>query len=180
MLTITVLGTELFDEESQEFTTEGDVVLELEHSLAALSKWESIWEKPFISKEPSSSEEVLSYIECMILTPNFPRGILSKLSQKNLAEVHAYLDAKMTATWFADMPASPQSTQVITSELIYYWMFTMQIPIECENWHLSRLFTLIRIFDAKSAKPTKMSAAAIAARNRELNRQRLKQLGTEG
>lgn len=37
MLSIIVPGEEHFDEATSEFTTRGDVVLELEHSLVALS-----------------------------------------------------------------------------------------------------------------------------------------------
>ena len=86
----------------------------------------------------------------------------------------------MTATWFSDQPGAPASREVITSELIYYWMTVFNIPFECETWHLNRLFTLIRICNIKQAKPKKMSRAEIAARNRELNAQRKEQLGTKG
>jgi hypothetical protein len=180
MLMIVVPGIELFDDTNQEFTTQGDVVLELEHSLVSLSKWESIYEKPFLGEGEKTTEEVLGYVKAMTLTPKVPEEIFHKLSEENVTAINEYIDAKMTATWFNDAPGAPKSREVITSEVIYYWLIAFQIPFECERWHLNRLFTLIRVCNIKQAKPEKMSRAEIAARNRELNAQRRAQWGTQG
>jgi hypothetical protein len=179
MLKIIVPGEEHFDEKSQVFVTVGDTTLELEHSLVSLSKWESFYEKPFLGKE-KTTEETLAYIKFMTLSQDVPEEVYTKLSRSNLEDIQKYLDAKMTATWFSDKTNAPQSRDVITAELIYYWMTIFQIPFECENWHLNRLFTLIRVCNIKQSKPKKMSRSEIAARNRELNDRRRQQLGTKG
>lgn len=180
MLKIIVPGADLFNEATQEFLIEPDFTLELEHSLVSLSKWESIFEKPFLGKEDKTVAEVLGYIKAMTLTPEVPEEIFSRLSSKNFKEIDDYINQKMTATWFSELPNQPKSREVITSELIYYWMITFQIPFECETWHLNRLFTLIQICNIKQAKPQKMSRSEIAARNRELNAQRKAQLKSKG
>lgn len=181
MLTITVPGPEAFDEGTQEFITQGDVVLELEHSLLSLSKWESQHEKAFLAKDDKTTDEIIDYVKAMVLTPDVSEDVFSRLSKENFESINAYINAKMTATWFSDAAPEPKrASETITAELIYYWMTVFSIPFECEAWHLNRLFTLIRICNIKQAKPKKMSRAEIAARNRELNAQRRAQLGTKG
>jgi hypothetical protein len=180
MLTIIVSGTEMYDEKQGKFVSVNDVTLELEHSLVSLSKWESIFEKPFLGKDSKTPEEIYTYIKCMTLTPEVPEEVFTRLSQDNLETITKYIEAKRTATWFSDQPGPPKAREVITSEVIYYWMTTFQIPFECERWHLNRLFTLIRVCNIKQGKPKKMSRSEIARRNRELNAQRKAQLGTSG
>ncbi len=180
MLILKVAGVESFDENTQEFIAQGGTVLELEHSLASLSKWESIHEKPFLGKTEKTPQEIVSYVKCMALDDNVAPEVFDKLNKENFDEISEYLDAKRSATWFSEQPGTPQSREVITSELIYYWMTVFGIPFECERWHLNRLFTLIRICNIKQSKPEKMSRAEMARRNRELNAQRREQLGTSG
>ncbi|HCI29288.1 MAG TPA: hypothetical protein DE117_03760 [Fervidobacterium sp.] len=180
MLILRVPGIELFDEALQVFTTEDSFTLELEHSLVSLSKWESKFEKPFLGSEEKTDEEVLAYIEAMILTEEYPPDVLNRLSKENFKQINSYIEAKMTATWFNDKKPGKKSSEVITAELIYYWMITFNIPIEFQYWHLNRLFTLIKIFSVKNAQPEKMSKKDLLARNRELNAKRKSELGTTG
>lgn len=180
MLTIVVPEAELFDEANQEFMVLEEVTLELEHSLVSLSKWESKYEKPFLDTTTKTTQEILGYVKAMTLTPNVPDEVYSRLSQSNLDDIDTYINAKMTATWFNEIDSPSRNQEIITAELVYYWMIAFQIPFDCETWHLNRLFTLIRICNIKQEKPKKMSRSAVAARNRQLNEQRKAQYKTSG
>jgi hypothetical protein len=180
MLEITVGGIESYDESGQEFVVLGGTILRLEHSLVSLSKWEATYEKPFLGKIEKTTEEVLGYIRAMAIDEKPPGQLFQELSELNISEINDYIDAKMTATWFRDPPGESRSQEVITAELIYYWMIMFNIPFECQHWHLNRLFTLIRVCGIKQAKPKKMTRSEAAARQRELNSQRRAQLGTKG
>lgn len=183
MLRIQVpISEEKFNEETEQFYFDC-YVLELEHSLASLSKWESKFEKPFLSQKQMTEEEVLWYIEAMTLTPDVPPEIFRKLSQKNYDDINTYISAKMTATWFSETGNGAPNREVITAELIYYMMISHNIPTEFENWHLNRLFTLIRVFNEKNKpqqKPTRASRQDHLAQRRALNAQRQKEWGTTG
>jgi hypothetical protein len=180
MLILNVKGGESFNEETQEFDDRPDFVLELEHSLVSLSKWESKFHKPFLDSKPKANAEILSYIESMILNPIYPENVVSWLSNRDLQKIKEYLESPASATTFGQMPERGGRGEVITSELIYYWLVAFSIPFEVERWHLNRLFALIRICNIKNQKPTKTSKADMARRNRELNAQRRSQYNTNG
>lgn len=181
MLGIVVPGGESYDETKNEFVESPTVELQLEHSLVSLSKWESFFEKPFLSSTEKTIEETLWYVRAMNLTPDVPAEAFVRLSKGNLEEVNEYINAKMTATWIREDTKRPPSREIITAEVIYYWMVSFHIPFEpCENWHLSRLMTLIRVCNEKQNPGKKMSAREIAERNRAINERRLAELGTRG
>lgn len=180
MLSLTIGEQEYFDEETETFSKSGGFVLELEHSLASLSKWESQTEKAFLSKEGRTHSEILLYVECMILNPIFPPGVVSQLSQKELDAIKDYIASPQSATKFGDLPDTRGPGETITSELIFYWMVAFNIPFEAQLWHLNRLFSLIRICNIKNSKPKKMSHKEIMERNRRLNEERKKRYNTRG
>jgi hypothetical protein len=132
-----------------------------------------------LGNDDKTTEEVIGYIKAMALN-EVPEEIFQKLSPLHVSKINDYIDAKMTATWFNEAPGAPKSREVITAEVIYYWMIAFNIPFECERWHLNRLFTLIRVCSIKQSKPKQMSRAEIAAQNQMLNEQRKRQYGTRG
>ncbi len=180
MLKLTVVGQELFNEETSEFIIGPDFVLELEHSLVSLSKWESKFQKPFLSKDQKSPEEVLAYIEFMILTEDLPENLMLSLTREHFDVVQNYIDSAESATTFGQLPKQRGRGETITSELVYYWLVAFQIPFEVERWHLNRLFALIRICNLKNQKPEKQSKGEKARQFRELNEKRRAQYGTTG
>lgn len=179
MLKIDVVMEEMFNDETEEFSQRTHT-LRLEHSLVSLSKWESFFEKPFLSSKEKTSEETLWYIKAMDLSEETPPEVFAKLSGDNYEQINKYINAKMTATWFTDEPGTKRNNEIITAELMYYWMASFNIPFECQHWHLNRLLTLIQVFSRKNAPAKKMSKREILARQRELNAQRRAQLNTSG
>ena len=177
-ISITVPGVESFDDEKQQFVYTEETVLVLEHSLVSLSKWESIFHKPFLGKTEKTSEETLAYIHAMCLDPNIDGSVLLRLTADNVKQINAYIEDQMTATTFREMPSAP-SRELITNELIRYWMISFQIPLEYENRHLNQLFTLIKVMNVKNQDPKKAPKMSAAQRH-ELNKQRQRQHGTTG
>lgn len=186
MLQLQVVMSEDFDEATQEFIVETRQ-LKLEHSLASLSKWESKFEKPFLDKNQKTEVEILTYVQMMDVEENTPPEIFLRLTQEDYLTINEYINAKMTATWFnkSDTPKKTQ-TQVVTSELIYYWLTSYEIPWDVEHWHLNRLFTLIEVFSAERAAMdkkkggNKANTRSLAEQRRALNEARRAEHNTSG
>lgn len=180
MLTIVIPEREYFDEENECFIHIKKTTLQLEHSLVSLSKWESKWKEPFLTKDVKSIEKSLDYIRCMTITQNVDPLVYYGITPEILDKINAYMEEEMTATTFNEMGPKKQSRDVITAEIIYYWMLMNNIPLECQKWHLSRLMTLIRVFSIKNAPDKKMSKREVMSQQRALNEARKKKLGTKG
>lgn len=180
MLRITVPETELYDEEKNEFVTSKEQVLQLEHSLVSLSKWESKWCKPFLTKTAKTNEEAIDYIRCMTLTQNVDPEVYNRITPEIVDQVSKYIDLPMTATTFSKKNQVSPNHEVVTSELIYYWMISNNIPFECRKWHLNRLITLINICGIKNQPSKKMSRREVLSQNSRLNAARRQALNTKG
>ena len=182
MLKITVPATEFFNEETDEIFSVKEHHLQLEHSLVSMSKWESKWCKPFIKnkRQERTDEETRDYVRCMKLTQNVDHNVYYCLTSKNYEDINNYIDAPMTATWFNDGDEGGGSREIVTSEIIYYWMINFNIPFECQKWHLNRLLTLIRVCNIKSQPPKKMSYREVLSRNNALNEARRKAAHSRG
>lgn len=180
MLEIKIPEIELFDEKTMEFIYVHGQTIRLEHSLVSISKWESKYCKPFLSKETRTREETLYYIKCMTLTQNVDEKVYKYLPSNIIEKVNEYINSPMTATFINETDNKKTSHEAITSELIYYWMISLQIPDKCEKWHLNRLLMLIKVCNHKNSPKKKMSTSALANRNTALNAARRKAWNTKG
>lgn len=181
MLQLTIPAIELWDEKSQEFVSRKEKTLQLEHSLVSISKWESKWHKPFLSKIHMTDEETVDYIRCMTITQNVDSEDYNYITDENIKQVQDYIESPMTATWFKEEKnKNKSSNEQVTNELIYYWMIALGIPIECQKWHLNRLLTLIRVCSAKNQPAKKMSQKEIMSQNKAINEARKKRLNSKG
>lgn len=183
MLTLQILAGEFYDEEKQEFIEIRSQDIVLEHSLVSISKWEAKWKKPFLSSD-KTNEELLDYIRCMTITQNVKPEVYLTLSSEQIQLINDYINDKHSATFFSDDTkkegASRRSNEIVTSELIYYWMVAQNIPWECQKWHINRLLTLIKICSIKNQSPKKMSKGDIMRRNASLNAARRKAMNSAG
>ena len=181
MLRITIpVGEEQWDDEKEIFIYPKEQTLQLEHSLVSLSKWESKWCKPFLSRKEKTLEETIEYVKCMTLTQNVGPEIYQYITSTCIDQINAYIDAPMTATTFSKRQASEGNREQITAELIYYWMIALNIPFECQKWHLNRLLTLIRVCDIKNSPPKKRSLSEIMRENSALNAARRQKSNSKG
>lgn len=180
MLVLKIQDTELFDEETDRFIEIKSQVVKLEHSLLSISKWESKWCKPFLVDKNKTSEEVLDYIRCMIVNPSKEQDIIPALRPEDIDKIINYINSPMTATTVTFFDAKNYKKETITSELIYYWMIAASIPMECEKWHLNRLFALIKICGAKNQNSKKVNSSSYLKRQAELNAKRRAKLHSKG
>lgn len=180
MLQIVIPALEYWDEKKEMFVSEKEQVLQLEHSLISLSKWESKWCKSFLSTKELSREENMDYIRCMTITKNVSPDTYKRLTNQHIDQINEYIKAPMTATTFREGRGGKGRKRIITAELIYYWMVTFNIPVEFQKWHLNRLLTLIRVCEIENSPKKKQSANDILRENAALNAARKAQLKTKG
>lgn len=179
MLQIKIDEREFYDEDKNEFVMIPSQTIELEHSLLSLSLWESKWETPFLSDKPMTHEQQIDYIKCMTLTDGVKPEVYQSLTIENINTIFDYIKRKMTATT-VNRQNNSRSHEIITAEIIYYWMVALQIPFECQTWHLNRLLMLIDVCSIKNQPPKKMGRRAQMSRNTRLNAARRQAMNTKG
>jgi len=180
MLQVIIPGMEYWDEKNEEFINTNPQTIQLEHSLVSISKWESRWQKTFLSNNNKTTDEIMDYIRCMTITQNVQSDVYTRLTPENIDSINSYIDEPMTATRIPIIKNSVGAKDSLTSEIIYYWMISLNIPLKCEKWHLNRLLTLIRVCDFKNNPPKKRSQRELLSQNAALNAARRKQLNTKG
>lgn len=180
MLKITIPATEMYNEADQTFITTKEQTIVLEHSLLSLSKWESKWHVPFLGKDEKPFEQQIDYIRCMTITQNVDPNAYYALKPEQISAIQEYIQNPMTATTINDRGQGHSSKEIVTSEIIYYWMKSLEIPFECEKWHLNRLLTFIRVCNIKDGPQKKMSKRDTYNQYRALNDARRRKHNTRG
>ena len=180
MLTILVPETELYDERKNEFIQIKEQTLVLEHSLVSIAKWESKWKKSYLSTKNKTYDETIDYIKCMTITKNVNPLIYKSINRDALESINQYVNDPMTATYFSERDDRPSGPSIITSEIVYYWMISLNIPMECQKWHFNRLIALIKVCNIKNNPGKKMSRREILTRNQALNEERKRKYNTRG
>ena len=180
MLTILVPETELYDEQKNEFIQIKEQTLVLEHSLVSIAKWESKWKKSYLSTKNKTYEETIDYIKCMTITKNVNPLIYRSLNREALESINRYINDPMTATYFSERDEHPSGPSIITAEIVYYWMISLNVPMECQKWHFNRLIALIKVCNIKNNPGRKMSRREILTRNQALNEERKRKYNTRG
>lgn len=162
-----------FDEKTNTFVDIEETTLQLEHSLLSLKRWEQRWHIAFLDKsKDKTTEQWIDYIRCMTINKRkVDENVYTYMSLETLQKIVKYIEDPMTATWFSDTNvkgASKKKEEVVTAEIIYYWMISLGIPVEFEKWHLNQLLTLIRVVNIKN-NPEKMNKNDWAKQRRSLN-----------
>lgn len=176
---ITIPATEFYDERTNEFVEIKEQTIVIKHSLVSLSKWEAKWHKPFLSSTQKTWEESIDYVRCMTLTQKVNPLVYSAITPALFNEINEYIDDPMTARKFRDEERNGRN-ELITSELVYYWMIALGIPMECQKWHLNRLLALIRLCSIKNTPPKKGHSMNYLQQRSALNASRRKALHSRG
>ena len=180
MLRLVIPSAEFWSEENQEFVYTKSQNIQLEHSLVSLSKWEARWKKAFLDRKEKTLEEMVDYVRCMTITQNVDPDVYKYLTNENMDEINQYINAPMTATSFYNKSKKSSGGELVTAEIIYYWMIMLNIPLECQKWHLNRLFTLIRVCGIKNGPQKNKSMQSVMRENAALNAARRKQHRSRG
>lgn len=175
----------LWDEIKEEFLYVDfkETKLQIEHSLISLKKWEQKWHKPFLATKDKTHEEIKSYVQCMTLNHGVDPNVYDWISNSQFEEIIKYIEDKMTATWFKDdalIGAQKNSREIVTAEIIYYWMIALNIPVEFQKWHLNQLLTLIKVVSIKNGKEKKMDKKQAAMERAALNAKRRAEFNSKG
>lgn len=177
MLSYLFPSKEVYNEETNEFTTIGGERYFFELSLRGIAEWEAENERPFFATK-LNAEDAISIVDIMCMDNDYFDERL--IDAPFLSAVNSYISKKNTATVIHNEDADSKTGSFITSEVIYAMMFELSIPIECENWNINRLMTLIKVMQIRSQPSKKMSRAKVASENQRLNALRRSKLNSKG
>lgn len=178
---LVIPAQEYWDERTEKFVTVDSGILVLKHNLVSLNKFESRNKIPLFSRNPITREQRIDYVKCMLINEVKDENIFLSITNADLKKVDEYINDSMTATVFSGRKERNVSGRFITAELVYYWMAAFNIPYyPCEEWHLNKLLTLIKVCSEEQKGPQKKSRRDAMMDQRALNEMRKKQLNTKG
>lgn len=182
MLKLSLPKLDVWDDNLEEFKELGGQTVELEHSLYTVAAWEAKWKTPFASKKGLTQEQLLDYIKnFMCQTPEIPNSAWLTLNQEFLKKVSDYMEDSQTATTIKKLQSSGANRrEIVTAELLYFYMTQFNIPPQYEHWHLNRLMTLLDVCSVKSAPSKKMGRKEAAQMRATQNAQMRARLGSKG
>lgn len=129
------------------------VPMKFEHSLFTISKWEEKWHISFFNDADKTEDQILDYIRCMVVDES-DLAYLDYLTPANVEEILDYIADPATATKvYSRNQNGVMRRKSTTSEVLYFQMFSRQIPMECQHWHINRLIALIQVWDVYNADP---------------------------
>lgn len=180
MLTLTIPAGRFLNEQTNEFIYTEEQILQLEHSLISLSKWEEKWHKPYISSD-KTDEEIMDYIKIMTITKSVNPLVYELLTQDHINQIANYIDNPMTATTFRKNSEDKKNNRIVTAELVYCWMIMLNIPVEFQKWHFNKLMTLIRVCQEEdSPNDKKRSQREINSHHAAVNKARRQKYAKKG
>lgn len=183
MLHLTIPAHEIFNSKTEQFKIIGGGEIDLEYSLYTIALWESIFQRPYISKQEMTRAELVGLYKAMCVTPDISDTVWLGITPAIEKEIADYMTNPMSASKVnrnAIVTKSKNRHEVITAEVIYFQMATFGIPFECEHWHFNRLMRLIEVCAVKNAPPKKMSKAEAARQWNEQNEAMRKKLNSRG
>ena len=176
MLILNLGNVEVWDPLENLFSRTEDRIVKLEHSLYSIAQWESKWRKPFLVQEAKTEEEMISYIELMVVEGDMDVDLLTV---DHLNEIAKYMETDMSATTVRNLETGG-SGMIITSEVMYAQMCNGQVNWEAQYWHFSRLNKLLRVLSEMNSEKKKMDKRDVLKQNHELNEQRKREMKSKG
>lgn len=170
-LTIHIPETELWDETREVFVHVKEQTLTLEYSLVNVSKWESRWQKIFLSPEEKTEEQKRDFVYCMICNENTDPNVIYAFTEEDFKKVDRYISTSQSAAIIPEEKTNePKSNELLSTDLIYYYLAQMQVPyIPTQDWHLSRVMSLIRIGSFKNKPEKKLNKQEAVAQVESIN-----------
>lgn len=157
------------------------VVLRFEHSLLSLSKWESEFKVPFMTTRTKTPTEMFRYFECMLVPPEDDPSLVILLKPEDLETLSNYINESRTASSVPEDGKKQYDNEIVTSELIYFWLTAMRIPFHpTETWHVSRIVMLVQITGYKQQPAKRRRPREVMSDMIKENERRKKLFNTSG